>query len=267
MSSAKLQKRSQAANIKPPEFQVRSGPAPNLGAEQSTWLVTLIRKFILSCLLYAVSLWTLAKAASSRSWFFILKHTLMRNVTECIVRDKARLTKIPQHLAIIVANEQTWRGRSAQQWNSIIQDICNTCVWSSEVGIHTVSVFESSGFLKRRSAQVQKQLVKAFEDWQLLYANSVGSTRPVAQYKGFKLSIFAVEDGKAHVAQVAKQMAIAVTESGRFRADEINISLVDKWMTESIAEPELALICYGSAHRYIELGGFLPWHMRLTEFM
>jgi dehydrodolichyl diphosphate syntase complex subunit NUS1 len=36
---------------------------------------------------------------------------------------------------------------------------------------------------------------------------------------------------------------------------------------ESMSEPELALICYGSAHRYIELGGFLPWHMRLTEFM
>ncbi|KAJ2956008.1 hypothetical protein NQZ79_g8084 [Umbelopsis isabellina] len=267
MSTATLQKRSQAANIKPPEFHVRSGPTPDLDAVQSTWLVTLIHRFILSCLLCAVSLWTLVKAASSRSWFFILKHTLMRNVPECIVRDKARLTKIPQHLAIIVANEQTWRGRSAHQWSSIIQDICSTCVWSSEAGIHTVSVFESSGFLKRRSVQVQKQLVKAFEDWHLSYANSLGSTRSAAQYKGFKLNIFAVEDGKAHVAQVAKQMAIAVTESGRFVADDINIGLVDKWMAESISEPELALICYGSAHRYIELGGFLPWHMRLTEFM
>lgn len=145
MSSATLQRRSQATNIQPPEFHVRSGPAPNLDGEQSTWLATLIRNFILSCLLYAVSLWAMTKAASSRSWFFILKHTIMRNVPECIVRDKARLTKIPQHLAIIVANEQTWRGRSAHQWNSIIQDICSTCVWSSEVGIHNVSVFESSG--------------------------------------------------------------------------------------------------------------------------
>ncbi|CAM0140978.1 unnamed protein product [Umbelopsis sp. WA50703] len=267
MSSATLQKRSQAQNIKPPEFHVRSGPAPNLDAEQSSWLVTLIRKFILSCLLWAVSVWTMAKAASSRSWFFILKHSLMRNVSECIVRDKARLTKIPQHLAIVVSNEQTWRGRPTHQWNSIIEDICNTCVWSSEVGIHTVSVFESSGFLKRRSAQVQKQLVKAFEDWQLSHAKTIGSARAASQYKGFTLSIFAVEDGKAHVAQVAKQMALAVTESGRIMADDINVGLVDKWMTESMSEPELALICYGSAHRYIELGGFLPWHMRLTEFM
>jgi hypothetical protein len=206
MSSATLQKRSQAQNIKPPEFHVRSGPAPNLDAEQSSWLVTLIRKFILSCLLWAMSVWTMAKAASSRSWFFILKHSLMRNVSECIVRDKARLTKIPQHLAIVVSNEQTWRGRPTHQWNSIIEDICNTCVWSSEVGIHTVSVFESSGmalapwrflisiwkfnslshlgFLKRRSAQVQKQLVKAFEDWQLSHAKTIGSARAASQYKG-----------------------------------------------------------------------------------
>jgi hypothetical protein len=45
------------------------------------------------------------------------------------------------------------------------------------------------------------------------------------------LSIFAIEDGKAHVAQVAMQMAIAVTEGGRFTSDDINIQLVDKWMT------------------------------------
>lgn len=43
-----------------------------------------------------------------------------------------------------------------------------------------------------------------------------------------------MEDGKAHVAQVAKQMAIAVTESGRFVADDINIGLVDKWMAGNV---------------------------------
>jgi undecaprenyl pyrophosphate synthase len=49
--------------------------------------------------------------------------------------------------------------------------------------------------------------------------------------KGFKLSIFALEDGKNHVAQITKQMAVAVTEGDRFTSDSINVQLVDKWMS------------------------------------
>lgn len=48
---------------------------------------------------------------------------------------------------------------------------------------------------------------------------------------GFKLSIFALEDGKNHVAQITKQMAVAVTEGDRFSSDSINVQLVDKWMS------------------------------------
>jgi len=170
-------------------------------------------------------------------------------------------------LAIIVSKERSWINRSARQWDAIIQDICNTCVWSSELGIREVSVFEPSGYLKRRSTLVQKQLSKAFEDWQLSVAKLNGTASQPTSSKGFKLSIFAEEDGKAHVGQVARQMAVAVTEEGRFTSDDINVQLVDKWMAESLSEPELALVCYGTAHHYIELNGFFPWHMRLTEFI
>jgi hypothetical protein len=56
---------------------------------------------------------------------------------------------------------------------------------------------------------------------------SFDQTRP----KGFKLSMFALEDGKNYVAQVTKQMAVAVTEGDRFTSDSINVQLVDKWMS------------------------------------
>jgi hypothetical protein len=59
---------------------------------------------------------------------------------------------------------------------------------------------------------------------------------------GFTLSIFAVEDGKAHVAQVAKQMALAVTESGRIMADDINVGLVDKWMTGNVNGASILIV-------------------------
>ncbi|CAO3657787.1 unnamed protein product [Umbelopsis vinacea] len=236
MSNTHLSKRSkQTQAVDPPEFHVPSGPRPDphASSQPANWFVAMACRIALQIFQWTLTLWTLAKAFST----------------------------------LIVSKERAWINRSATQWDSIIQDICNTCVWSSELGVQELSVFESSGYLKRRTAHVQNQLSKAFEDWQISNGQATGTSVRPAHSKGFKLSIFAIEDGKAHVAQVAKQMAIAVTEGGRFTSDDINIQLVDKWMTESISEPELAMICYGSAHDYIELNGFLPWHMRLTEFI
>lgn len=78
---------------------------------------------------------------------------------------------------------------------------------------------------------------------------------------GFKLSILAVEDGKAHVAQVAKQMAIAVTESGRFMADEINVGLVDKWMTGNVNGAS-ALVFLSAKRDHTDISNFHRIHLR-----
>ncbi|KAH8552293.1 Decaprenyl diphosphate synthase-like protein [Umbelopsis sp. PMI_123] len=255
--------------LDPPQFHVRPGPAPDpqLFERKQYWPTALACRIALTILQWTFTLWTLIKASTSRSWIFILQYVIPCNIPKSIQTAKARLTKIPQHLAVIVSNERTWVSRSATQWDSIIHDICNTCVWSSELGIKEISVFEQSGYLKRRSSQVQKQLAKAFEEYCMSSIGSNDANLPSSPSKGFKLSIYALEDGKPHVAQVTKQMAMAVTEGSRFTSDDINVQLVDKWMLESMTEPELAIICYGTAHDYIELSGFFPWHMRLTEFI
>ncbi|CAO3664682.1 unnamed protein product [Umbelopsis ramanniana] len=253
----------------PPQFHVRPGPAPDphLYERQQHWMAAMAGRIALSLLHWTFTLWTHIKAWSSRSWIFILQHAATRDIPTAIQTDKARLTKIPHHLAVIVSQERAWTNRSATQWDAIIHDICNTCVWSSELGVKEVSVFEQSGYLKRRASHVQKQLAKAFEKYHMSSNESDGSSIQSTPCKGFKLSIFALEDGKNHVAQITKQMAVAVTEGDRFTSDSINVQLVDKWMSESMSEPEIAMICYGTAHNYIELSGFFPWHMRLTEFI
>ncbi|KAI8580133.1 hypothetical protein K450DRAFT_238318 [Umbelopsis ramanniana AG] len=264
--STHVTKRSKQV-LDPPQFHVRPGPAPDLHRFERQPQHWMAGRIALTLLHWAFALWTLIKAWSSRSWIFILQHVISRDIPKAIETDRARLTKIPHHLAVIVSQEQAWTNRSPAQWDAIIHDICNTCVWSSELGIKEVSVFEQSGYLKRRESHIQKQRAKAFEEYHMCSTGSNGSSVQSTPSKGFKLSIFALEDGKNYVAQVTKQMAVAVTEEDRFTSDNINVQLVDKWMSERISEPEIAMICYGTAHNYIELSGFFPWHMRLTEFI
>jgi hypothetical protein len=148
MSNTHLSKRSkQTQAVDPPEFHVRSGPRPDphASSQPANWFVAMACRIALQIFQWTLTLWTLAKAFSSRSWIFILEHTYFRNIPLCILEDRARLTKIPHHLALIVSKERVWINRSATQWDSIIQDICNTCVWSSELGVQELSVFESSG--------------------------------------------------------------------------------------------------------------------------
>lgn len=135
----------------PPQFHVRPGPAPDPQRyeRQPHWMTAMAGRIALSLLHWTYTLWTLIKAWSSRSWIFILQHAATRDIPTAIQTDKARLTKIPQHLAVIVSQERAWTNRSATQWDAIIHDICNTCVWSSELGVKEVSVFEQSGTKRR----------------------------------------------------------------------------------------------------------------------
>jgi hypothetical protein len=133
--------------LDPPQFHVRPGPAPDLHCyeRQQHWMAAMAGRIALRLLHWTFALWTLITAWSSRSWIFILQQAISRDIPKAIQTDRARLTKIPHHLAVIVSQERAWTNRSATQWDAIIRDICNTCVWSSEIGVKEVSVFEQSG--------------------------------------------------------------------------------------------------------------------------
>lgn len=176
MSNTHLSKRSkQTKAVDPPEFHVRSGPRPDphASSQPANWFVAMACRIALQIFQWTLTLWTLAKAFSSRSWIFILEHTYFRNIPLCILEDRARLTKIPHHLALIVSKERAWINRSATQWDSIIQDICNTCVWSSELGVQELSVFESSGTANifNWSTQLSSRIHRSWYHCQVIWSD------------------------------------------------------------------------------------------------
>ena len=71
------------------------------------------------------------------------------------------------------------------------------------------------------------------------------------------------EDGKGKIVSLAQKIAKAVA-SGVLQTNEINIELLnEKLHSEDIPDPDLAFICGDTCSTY----GFLPWQIRITEFL
>uniref|UniRef100_UPI003AAA27D2 dehydrodolichyl diphosphate synthase complex subunit nus1 n=1 Tax=Centroberyx gerrardi TaxID=166262 RepID=UPI003AAA27D2 len=87
--------------------------------------------------------------------------------------------------------------------------------------------------------------------------NSVLSCRPVVK-------VLSPEDGKQSIVQAAQQLCRSVENKERSFKD-INVSMLDTLLRESknIPDPEL-VVKFGPVDSTL---GFLPWHIRLTEFI
>ncbi|XP_023255254.1 dehydrodolichyl diphosphate synthase complex subunit nus1-like, partial [Seriola lalandi dorsalis] len=86
---------------------------------------------------------------------------------------------------------------------------------------------------------------------------SVVSCRPTVK-------VLSPEDGKQSIVQAAQQLCRSVENKERSSKD-ISVSMLDILLRESknIPDPELVLK-FGPVNSTL---GFLPWHIRLTEFI
>lgn len=78
-----------------------------------------------------------------------------------------------------------------------------------------------------------------------------------------RVQILSYEDGKGKIVSFTQDLAKGVC-SGGLRPDEISIELLrDKLQFEGIPDPDLAIVCGHTLSTY----GFLPWHIKVTEFV
>ena len=73
------------------------------------------------------------------------------------------------------------------------------------------------------------------------------------------------EDGKAQIARLCRKLGQEV-QSGKLSVEQVNVEFVDGRLAEEfnqMPDPDLALY----TGEYCCTYGFLPWHIRLTEFI
>ncbi|KAJ3606430.1 hypothetical protein NHX12_025951 [Muraenolepis orangiensis] len=172
-----------------------------------------------------------------------------------------KLEKMPAHVGLLIVEEPP-----------SYTDIANLVVWCMAVGISYVSVYDHHGVFRKNNTLLLEKIVKQQERLGLddskysvefisngnaVHQDQIVSCKPVVQ-------ILSPEDGKHSIVQAARQVCRAVEQKEKTSKD-INVSMFDALLRESknIPDPEL-VVKFGPVDSTL---GFLPWHIRLTEFI
>ncbi|KAM3842706.1 dehydrodolichyl diphosphate synthase complex subunit nus1 [Diretmus argenteus] len=176
--------------------------------------------------------------------------------------DGQNLDKLPVHIGLLVAEEEP-----------SYTDIANLVVWCMAVGISYVSVYDNHGVFRKNNSRLLEEIVRQQQDLLDLEGSKynveflsngndkqqqhVLSCRPVVK-------VLSPEDGKQSIVHAAQQLCRSVENKERSFKD-INVSMLDTLLRESknIPDPEL-VVKFGPINSTL---GFLPWHIRLTEFI
>nr|XP_046229423.1 dehydrodolichyl diphosphate synthase complex subunit nus1 [Scatophagus argus] len=176
--------------------------------------------------------------------------------------DGRSLEKLPVHVGLLVAEEEP-----------SYTDIANLVVWCMAVGISYVSIYDNHGIFRKNNSRMLEEIVRQQQDllgvdgfkYNMEFLSSgvgkhqhhVVSCRPTVK-------VLSPEDGKQHIVQAAQQLCRSVENKERSSKD-ISVSMLDILLRESknIPDPEL-VVKFGPVDSTL---GFLPWHIRLTEFI
>ncbi|XP_073348343.1 dehydrodolichyl diphosphate synthase complex subunit nus1 [Pagrus major] len=175
--------------------------------------------------------------------------------------DGRSLEKLPVHIGLLVAEEEL-----------SYTDIANLVVWCMAVGISYVSVYDHHGIFRKNNSRMLEEIVRQQDllgvdgskcNVEFLTNGTDEHQRHVVSCRP-TVKVLSPEDGKQSIVQAAQQLCRSVENKERSSQD-ISVSMLDILLRESknIPDPEL-VVKFGPVDSTL---GFLPWHIRLTEFI
>uniref|UniRef100_A0A3B4T581 ditrans,polycis-polyprenyl diphosphate synthase [(2E,6E)-farnesyldiphosphate specific] n=1 Tax=Seriola dumerili TaxID=41447 RepID=A0A3B4T581_SERDU len=191
------------------------------------------------------------------SWLRVWLRSWKDRLWERAMATFLSLEKLPVHIGLLVAEEEP-----------SYTDIANLVVWCMAVGISYVSVYDNHGIFRKNNSRLLEEIVRQQQD--LLgvdgskynvefLSNSSDKHQPTVK-------VLSPEDGKQSIVQAAQQLCRSVENKER-RSKDISVSMLDILLRGTlqcnIPDPELVLK-FGPVNSTL---GFLPWHIRLTEFI
>ncbi|EFX02747.1 di-cis-decaprenylcistransferase [Grosmannia clavigera kw1407] len=195
---------------------------------------------------------------------------------EIIARDVRDLSRIPKHLSVILRLEE--HGREGAELERLVNEISDIAAWCASAGIPTLSVYEKRGVLKSYLPETHRAVSTRLASYfgrahpavtlQAPHVPAIHSAAfPRAREYGdiseghIKILLLSEEDGRDSLVDLTKTLA-DMAQRTKISASDVSIDLIDAELTESImTDPDL-LILFGP---YVELFGYPPWQIRLTE--
>jgi len=197
---------------------------------------------------------------------------------ELIRKDVRHLSKLPQHLSVIL----TLPNQDPNQLEKLVNDVAEISAWCASAGIPALSIYEKTGILKSYIPQTHNIITRTLQAY---FGNTPYSNCPTLSLRAPNLSTFSPpttpptsdtedgapnhlsilllssEDGRSTLVDLTKTLA-EMAQKSKISPSDISSELIDAEITESVmGEPDLLLV-FGPK---VMLDGYPPWQVRLTE--
>lgn len=209
--------------------------------------------------------------------YTLLKHH--HRTPQLIQNDVRKLNRMPQHLSVVLSLNNDGRNGGLRE---LVNDLGEIAAWCAASGIGLLSVYEKTGVLKHMIPQTHEAVSATFESYwgkrkptlslraPQMEAYSPPPSPPSAPTNGdggstapghLTILLLSAEDGRGTLVDLTKTLA-EMAQQQKLRSSDINDQLIDAEISEGVmGEPEL-LVLFGPR---VELQGYPPWQMRLTE--
>ncbi|KAI9743516.1 MAG: hypothetical protein M1818_002829 [Claussenomyces sp. TS43310] len=195
---------------------------------------------------------------------------------ELIKKDVKALKRLPEHLSVILTLEDRTKGGAGLE--ALVDEVAEISAWCACAGIPVLSIYEETGVLKNYIPATHRAITRKFSSYfgsqhpaislRAPHVSSIESapTTPTSHNSGFASSHISVlllssEDGRDSIVDLTKTLT-EMSQRSKLSAGDISIDLVDAELSESVtSEPDL-LILFSPT---VELSGYPPWQVRLTE--
>lgn len=200
------------------------------------------------------------------------------NTPQLIRQDVTKLQKIPRRLAAILEMKSaSYVGGGVR---GLMNDGSEVVCWTVSAGIKHLVLYDYDGVLKSNVQdfrnEIRAKLSKYYGPSNIpkyavriphlnkVYFNDQDTQLTSNENKKvvIEISLLSNRDGRETIVDLTRTMA-DLCASNDLRLPDITMKLVDKELTQLVGpEPDL-LLYFGPT---LDLQGFPPWHIRLTEF-
>ncbi|KAH6720404.1 nuclear undecaprenyl pyrophosphate synthase-like protein [Leptodontidium sp. 2 PMI_412] len=244
-----------------------------------------VRKFLrnqLHALLYAIVHTIFSVYIRLRQAYHAVKDRILailyyhHRTPELIQKDVKGLNRLPTHLSVILKLEDGARGGAGLE--ALVDEVAEISAWCACVGIPMLSIYEKTGVLKGYVPATHRSISRKLSSYfgpqspalslrapHVPSMESASSTptseTPQSRVQNLSVLLLSAEDGRDSLVDLTKTLA-EMSQHSKLSPNDISIELVDAELSESVmGEPEL-LILFGPT---VELSGYPPWQIRLTE--
>ncbi|KAI1847314.1 hypothetical protein JX266_006539 [Neoarthrinium moseri] len=198
---------------------------------------------------------------------------------EYIQRDVQSLPKKPKHVSVILTLEDG--GKRGDAKDRLLNEVAEITAWCASAGISLLTVYEKTGVLKDKMEREHREISKRLQDWfgryqapdLHLHSPNMRVISP-SNYRGPKLrhgampagvqaigvNFISCEDGRESVVDLTRVLT-DMSQRGKISVNDITTDVIDEELRQVLNEPDLLI----SFSPYVDLQGFPPWQIRLTE--